>query len=153
MVAIVYIILMKTLALPNHTVADACHTLLVWLVPIAITLSFGTLIAKTWRIYQIFIHFREPGPLISNKALIMIVLFQLSIDIIIGTAWTIVPPITLRVVRERSYMNKHRETILPWQCVFTNVAYWMIILGGYKSLQMLSLLVLCLLTRSIRNRR
>ena len=152
-VAIVYIVIMKALALPNHVVADACHALLVWLVPIAITLSFGILIAKTWRIYRIFIHFREPGPLISNKALIMIVLFQLSIDIIIGTAWTVVSPITLRVVKERSYMNKHGETILPRQCVFTNVAYWMIILGGYKSLQMIALLVLCLLTRSVRNRR
>ena len=49
------------------------------------------------------------------------------------------PPITLRVVREQLYMNEHGETILPWQCVFTDVAYWMIILGGYKSLQVLSL--------------
>ena len=152
-VAIVYIVIMKALALPNHIVADACHALLVWLVPIAITLSYGILIAKTWRIYRIFIHFQEPGPLISNKALITIVLLQLSIDVIIGTAWTVVSPITLRVVREQSYMNEHGETILPRQCVFTNVAYWMIVLGGYKSLQMLALLVLCLLTRSIRNRR
>ena len=152
-VAIVYIVMMKTLVLPNHIVADACHALLVWLVPIAITLSFGILIAKTWRIYRIFIHFREPGPLISNRALIMIVLFQLCVDIIIGTAWTIVSPITLRVVQERSYMNEHGETILPRQCVFTNVAYWMVILGGYKSLQMITLLMLCLLTRSVRNRR
>ena len=152
-VAIVYIVIMKALALPNHIISDACHALLVWLVPIAITLSFGILIAKTWRIYRIFIHFREPGPLISNKALIAIVLFQLSIDIIIGTAWTIVSPIMLRVVEERSYMNKYGETILPRQCVFTNVAYWMVLLGAYKSLQMIALLVLCLLTRSVRNRK
>ena len=151
--AIVYIVIMKTLALPNHIVGNACHALLVWLVPTAITLSFGILIAKTWRIYRIFVHFREPGPLISNKALITIVLFQLSIDIIIGTAWTIVSPITLRVVQERSYMNKHGQTILPRQCVFTNVAYWMVLLGVYKSLQMIALLVLCLLTRSVRNRK
>ena len=152
-VAIMYIVLMKALALPNNIVGNACHALLVWLVPISITLTFGILIAKTWRIYRIFIHFREPGPLISNKVLIMIVLLQLSADVIIGTAWTVVSPIRLRIVEERSYMNEHGETILPRQCIFTNVAYWMIILGGYKSLQMISLLVLCLWTRSIRNKR
>ena len=152
-VAIVYIVIMKALALPNQVVADACHALLVWFVPIAITLSFGILIAKTWRIYRIFIHFRAPGPLISNKALITIVLLQLSIDIIVGTAWTIVSPITLRVVHERSYKNERGETILPRQCVFTNVASWMVILGAYKSIQMIALLILCLLTTSVRNRK
>ena len=62
-------------------------------------------------------------------------------------------PITLRVVHERSYMNERGETILPRQCVFTNVASWMVILGAYKSIQMIALLILCLLTRSVRNRK
>lgn len=152
-VAIVYILIMKTLPLPNYIVGNACHAFLVWLVPIAITLSFGVLVAKTWRIYRIFVHFRDPGPLISNKALVVMVLIQLSIDIAIGTAWTIVSPITLKNVTEKSYPHERGYIILPRQCVFTNTAYWMIILGLYKFLQIFSLFLLSLLARSIRNRQ
>ena len=152
-VAIVYILVMKALALPNNVVSNGCHAFLVWLVPIAITSTFGILTAKTWRIYRIFIHFREPGPLISNKALIVIVLAQLSIDIAIGTAWSVVSPITLNILYDLSYMNENKDMIVPRQCIFTNAPYWLILLVLYKSLQILSLIVLCFMTRSVKNKR
>ena len=145
--------LVKALGLPDFVfIGNACHALLVWLIPIALTLSFGTLIAKTWRIYRIFIHFRQPGPLLTNKALTVMVLIQLSIDVVIATAWTIVSPIMLIAIEEESYMNENGETIIPRMCVYTNTAIWLTMTIGYKFLQVMALLVLCIMTRNITNR-
>ena len=152
--AIIYTLVLKALGLSDFVfIGNACNALLVWLVPVALTLSFGTLIAKTWRIYRIFIHFRQPGPLLANKALTMIVLIQLSIDIIIATAWTIVSPITLIAIEEESYMNANGKTIIPRMCVYTNTAIWLTMTIGYKFLQVMALLVLCIMTRKVMNRK
>ena len=153
-VAIIFTLILKALGLPDFVfIGNSCHALFVWLIPIALTLSFGTLIAKTWRIYRIFVHFREPGPLISNKALIMIVLIQLSIDVTIATVWTVVSPIMLVAIQEDSYIDDNGNTIVPRMCVYTNPAVWVTIMAGYKILQILALLILCVMTRSIRNEK
>ena len=151
-VAIIYILVMKALALPNHTVGNACNVFWIWLVPVAITLTFGILIVKTWRIYRIFIHFTEPGPL-SNKVLIMTVLVQLGVDVALGTVWSTISPIRLIIVEEHSYTNENGDTILPRQCVFTNTEYWLVLLGVYKSLQVVLLILLCFLTRNVKDKR
>ena len=152
--AILYILVIKTLAIPEFVVVgNMCHAMWVWLVPIAITLNCGTLIAKTWRVYRIFVHFREPGPLISNRALGMIVVIQLGIDVIIGTSWSTISPIGLKVVEGGSFVNEKEETIIRRQCVFTNTTFWLVTLAAYKFLQIVALLVLCMLTMSVRNKR
>ena len=153
-VAIIYTLILKTLGLTDFDfIGNSCHALLVWLLPIVITLSFGILTAKTWRIYRIFIHFRQPGPLISSKALIMMMLIQLSIDVIIATAWTIVSPLMLVAIEEDSYVNENGDIIIPRMCIYTNPAVWVTTILGYKTLQVLALLILCVMTRSIRNKR
>ena len=153
-VAINYTLTLKALGLSDFVViGNICNALLVWLIPVALTLSFGTLIAKTWRIYRIFIHFREPGPLLTNKALTMMVLIQLSIDIIIATAWTILSPIMLIAVEEESYTNKYGDKIIPRMCVYTNTAIWVTMTVGYKFLQLTALFILCIMTRDIKNRK
>lgn len=152
--AILYILVIKTFGISDFiVVGNMCHAMWVWLVPIAMTLNYGTLIAKTWRVYRIFIHFRDPGPLISKKALAMIVMTQLGIDIVIGTSWSIISPIGLKVVEGGSFVNEHKETIIPRQCVFTNTTFWLVTLSAYKLLQLVALLALCVLTQSVRNKR
>lgn len=153
-VAIIYTLVLKALGLSDFVfIGNACNALLVWLIPIALTLSFGTLIAKTWRIYRIFIHFRQPGPLLTNKALTTMVLVQLSIDIVIATAWTIVSPIMLIAAEEESYTNEKGEIIIPRMCVYTNTAIWLTMTIGYKFLQLIALFVLCIMTRDVKNRK
>ena len=73
-VSIIYIIVLKTLSSIDELIyASCCLAVFAWLLPVGWTLIFGTLIANTWRIYKIFIHFRDPGHLISNKVLIIFV--------------------------------------------------------------------------------
>ena len=152
--ALLFILVIKTFGIPSFgVVGNVCHVIWVWLFPISSTLSVGVLIAKTWRIYRIFIHFRDPGPFISTKALVMIVVVQLSIDTIIATAWSAISPITLKIVEGGVAMNEDGEIIITRQCVFTNTIIWLGLLGAYKLFQMLLLLALCLLTRSVKDRR
>ena len=152
-VAIVFVLVLKVLGLPDFVlIGNSCHVLLVWLIPMALTLTFGTLMAKTWRIYRIFIHFREPGPLISNKALVMIVLIQLGVDAIIGTVWSIVSPMRLEIVKGGTYINENGETIVPRMCVYPNAGILVPIIVAYKILQIAILFALCLMTRSIKVR-
>ena len=145
---------LKTFGLADfNVVGNICHSLWAWLYPTTVTLGVGVLQAKTWRIYRIFIHFRNPGPFISNKALITIVLVQLTLDMIVGTAWSVISPIKATVVEGGSYVNHKRQIIVQRQCVFTNTIYCLVTLGVYKFLQVLSLLMLCILTRSVKDRK
>lgn len=48
---------------------------------IGLTLIFAGICARIWRLYRIFIHFNDPGRLISDPALYMQVLLILSINI------------------------------------------------------------------------
>lgn len=152
-VAIVFVLVLKTLGLSDFVfIGNTCHALFVWMMPTALTLTFATLMAKTWRIYRIFIHFRRPGPLISNKALVTIVLIQLGIDAITGTVWSIVSPLRLEIVKGGSYINEGGETIIPRMCVYSNVEIFVPIITGYKFVQIAILFALCLMTRSIKVR-
>ena len=152
-IAIVFVLILKALGLPDFIfIGNTCHALLVWMIPIALTLTFGTLMAKTWRIYRIFIHFTEPGPLISNKALVMIVLVQLGIDAVIGTAWSIVSPMRLETIEGGSYIDESGETIVPRMCAYPNAEIFLPTIVGYKILQITLLFILCVMTRSVKIR-
>ena len=57
--SILYILIVKTLNYgDDRAYANCCHAIWVWLIPIGMTLTIGTLFTKTWRIYKIFVHFR-----------------------------------------------------------------------------------------------
>ena len=159
--AIIYILVVKTLSFKDDdTCANSCNAIWVWLIPVGWTLTFGTLIAKTWRIYRIFVHFRDPGCLISNKVLITLVLLQLGFDITLGTVWSIISPIKLHknYIEVTNTENSNMVSYVTelW-CVFTSNGldyfFWIVILYGYKVLQVSSLFVLTLLTRKVPNRK
>ena len=159
--AIIYILFLKTLNYgDSSTYANGCHAVWVWLIPIGMTLTVGTLIAKTWRIYRIFVHFRNPGRLLSNQVLITLVLIQLGFDIAFGTVWSAVSPMQVENIDRESVMEDNLVThTVERSCVFmTNgISYlslfWIIILYSYKVLQILSLFTLSLLTRNVTNRK
>ena len=150
---VLYIFPIKTLSeVRDSTFANCCQSTWVWLIPVGCTLTYGTLVAKSWRIYRIFVHFRNPGRFISNKYLVAFVLVQLSVDIVLGTVWTTVSPgsaITrLRSVGAAKY-------VIQRDCFFIgtndkNDFFWIIIIYSWKTVQISALFILCLLTRSIR---
>ena len=56
------------------------------------TLLLGTICAKTWRLYRIFVHYLEPGPFLSSTFLIAFVLMLVSLDILLCVLWTAINP-------------------------------------------------------------
>ena len=162
--SIIYIIVLKTLSTEDEQIyAKCCDAVTVWLLPIGWTLIFGTLVAKTWRIYKIFVHFRDPGHLISNRALIGFVLLQLGFDIGLGTFWSALSPAQLQktdvpMVSKSNLQNFMTVTYLTQRsCVYLDSGishlFSIIAVFGYKTLQVLILLILTLLTRKIINLR
>ena len=59
---------------------------------VAVTLLLGTVCVKTWRIYRIFVSWKNPGWLISDKALIAFILVFLVIDILVNILWIAIDP-------------------------------------------------------------
>ena len=96
--SVIYIIVLKALSSEDEQIyyAKCCQAVFIWLLPVGWTMIFGTLVAKTWRIYKIFVHFRDPGRLISNRVLVSFVLVQLGLDIALGTCWSALSPAQLQ---------------------------------------------------------
>lgn len=59
---------------------------------IGTTLIFGTVCVRTWRLYRIFMHFNDPGKLLSERVLITAVIVFVVIDIAISIAWVMKDP-------------------------------------------------------------
>ena len=160
--SIIYIIVLKALSSENYY-ANCCQVVFTWLFPVGWTMIFGTLIAKTWRIYKIFVHFRNPGNLISNRALVSFILLQLGLDIALGIPWSLLSPAQLQKIDipTVSKTNPQNFIIVTYltqrSCVFLDNRishlFWIVTVLGYKILQVVVLLTLTLLTKTIVNLR
>ena len=134
-----------SLELRNHF----CQLLWGWCLPIGFTLSFSPVAMRTWRIYRIFKHYLNPGPLISDPILIGGILLLLLVDVVIAIIWTSIDPFYVEedqlsigggVVKVRFYCN----------CNYHN--YWLGLIFSYKTLTLLSVTIFAILTRRITNR-
>lgn len=128
--------------------ANLCNALWAWLFPVAFTLTFGTVAARTWRLYRIFRHYLNPGRLISNRILIGFVVVLLAVDVIIGTLWVSIDPLQLT---EQIYEHNDTVQIINLSCLSDNYFLWFFIVISYKATLLIAVLVLAVLTRSIQN--
>ena len=77
------------LSILEHGYSDVIHPMTLcllqefsdYLISIALTLLLGAVFMRTWRLYRIFIHFANPGNLISNWILITGVIIMTVVDI------------------------------------------------------------------------
>ena len=143
-------------ALPLRGLAAdvACHATIAWLIPIGYTLIFGTIVARTWRLYRIFTHYLDPGNLISNQALFAFVFILLAIDVIIAIVWTAVDSIKHDFdIRIEENGEKGYELVLVRYC--TGSEYYVIWIGVvlvYKFLVLSVMVALSVMTRNIYNK-
>ena len=92
---------------------------------IGLTLLFGTVLVKTWRLYQIFVHYMNPAKYLSNSSLIVMVLGLTSVDFIICTFWFTIDPI------KRQYNELSTDYILgkvKTQAVCESKSYFFLLL-------------------------
>ena len=129
-----------------------CHAAWVWILPIGLTLSIGTVILRTWRLYRIFLHYLNPGKFISNTALVMILAILISVDIIFALIWTAVDPRRLDETKDTIQNGSAAELVIIRVCRSQNDRLWLILLLTYKALLLLVMIVLTVLTRQIPNK-
>ena len=147
-------ITIKAFQLSDTIVGNICHLQWAWLLPIGYTLIFGTVIARTWRLYRIFIHYLDPGPFISNPLLFGIVAIFLFVNLILAVVWTAVDPFHIEIVARESLQEGLGLRIeLDRLCTTRyNRFVWTLLTVGYEMCLLVIMTMLALLTRKIRSK-
>ena len=145
----------QAIPLSDEVAGIMCHAVWVWIIPIGYILIIGTLIARTWRLYRIFVHFLKPGRLISNPVLSIIVFGLLFVYIIIGAAWTITDPLKMEIISKTIIVTEDAlsKKLIRRVCRGSQFFYgWIGITFVYLFLLMVPLVALSLLTMRILTR-
>ena len=132
-----------------ETDASMCQIIWAWGLPLSFTLTLGIVTMKTWRLYRIFIHYRDPGKFLSNPALTLAVFLLASVDVAIATIWTIVDPMKLIYKEIMVKVGSQYEVFLEPECVYNLV--WLVLVFLFKLALLVALIVLTVLTRQIPN--
>ncbi len=117
---------------------------------IGCTLIFGTITARTWRLYRIFFRFRNPGSFLSDQRLSLFVLLLLVYDVIICIVWIVVDPFA--VDYERTLISDSNGVPMIEVRVVCKQSYyfvWFGMLTGFNAFWVATAFVLALLTRNI----
>ena len=125
-----------------------CSTVM-WCNVFAITLVFGTLCVKTWRIYRIFGFFRQGRVrYASDGILVLFVVLLLLIDLIYLLAWNLISP---------WWINNHISTssdhvINLYTCNCDKLVYWLVPLVAYKGVLAAVVVYLSVLIRRVKRK-
>ncbi|XP_065899518.1 gamma-aminobutyric acid type B receptor subunit 2-like isoform X2 [Dysidea avara] len=135
----------------SSTVDHLCQTR-IWLVAIGFSLLYGTIFAKTWRIYYIFNYSTPRSKLSMNDIyLLTIVGVLVLVDIVILIPPTAVSSAILR--REQEEVEGEDAGDLPkvfGVCRSENSLPWLVVVFTYKGLVLLAGLFLAFETRKIK---
>ena len=123
-----------------------CNSTL-WLVNIMFTLSFGALLAKTWRVGAVFRNPWSKRRIYKDYVLFIIVLILLAVDVFILTLWMVVSPlyISVRMIRSPSAITELSFCSLSGEGVFFGI-----LLMVYKCFLLLLGCFLATQTRGIK---
>ena len=116
----------------------------------SISLVFGTICAKIWRVYRIFQHFgtKRAGGAISDNALIFFVILLVFVDLVLGLTWISFDP----WLKQTTGIFSGTEVVVTPSCTCTHLLQWIIALAGYKGLLVLAVVLLAILNRNIRRK-
>ena len=117
-----------------------------WCLPLGLTLILGTLTAKTWRLYHIFVQLKKPGIFLQDTALVIKVLALAAVDVIVCSVWTGMFEFTTSDLERITHDNVIEVKV---QCYSESYYAWFGALSLYQGLIMVSALVLALLTKNI----
>ena len=126
-----------------------------WSLILGYTLTFGTVLAKVWRVYRLFKHFRNksPGYLVSDNALIIFVTLLLLVDIFLCTMWDSTDPfVHEEYIESRIQINRIPSILIRSTCNCRHFSLWIGVVGTYKGIIALLLVAFSILNRKIRRR-
>jgi len=85
----------KSFSISSDAYLYFCHLFLLTF-PVGSILVMGTILVKIWRLYRIFVHFKDPGKFLSNYVLILFVFGLASVEIFICLFWFILDPFRIQ---------------------------------------------------------
>ena len=96
------------------------------------TLVFSAICVRTWRLYRIFVHFRNPGGMfISDKALFILVCLCLALELPVILAWGLVDPV------EPFLKRNFALNLTRIYCTKDSFRIWFLSLLAYNALLLL----------------
>ena len=143
--------LYASIPLSDTIAGNVCHAVWVWIIPTGYILIIGTIIARTWRLYRIFLYAINPGCLISTPRLFIFVFVLLSVYVIIGIIWTAIDPLRMEVISQ-SVVAKEigYAKVIKRMCQGSQNFYvWIGIAFSYIACLMIAMVALSLLTMKI----
>ena len=129
-----------------------CQLLWAWTIPIGFSLSFSPVLMKTWRLYRIFEHYLDPGPLLSTTYLVtgtlLITLLYLAVSII----WTASDRFMLESRDHFDGKSPDRVVLaIEFHCTCHFQFLWLLLLGLLSFLLLSFGTILAIMTRNIPN--
>ena len=126
-----------------------------WSLVVGYTLIFGTVLAKVWRVYRLFKHFRNesPGCLVSDNSLITFVILLLFADMFLCIVWDSIDPFVYKEYVESTIQIDEIPLVLVRStCNCRHFSAWIGVVGTYKGVIALLLVAFSILNRKIRRR-
>ena len=126
-----------------------------WSLVLGFTLIFGTVLAKIWRVYRLFKHFRNksPGYLVTDNALIIFVILLLLADVFLCTVWDSTDPFVHEMYAEsRVQINRIPSLLIRSTCNCRHFSLWIGVVGTYKGVIALLLVAFSIMNRKIRRK-
>ena len=128
--------------------AVACN-MQIWCFSFAFSLIFGTVCAKTWRIYRIFTHFKQGRvKYVSDGFLVSFVLFLLLLDFAYLIAWTLRDP----WYWEGQTRREEKHLAMSYRCLCSNFAYWSIALLLQKLVLIFLSILLSIMVKPVKRK-
>ena len=124
-----------------------------WCLILGYSLIFGTVLAKVWRVYRLFNHFRNksPGCLVSDNALTIFVILLLLVDMCICTTWDFLDPFIRETkIESTKQIGKIPSLLIRSKCNCRHFSWWIAVVSAYKGIIALLLVVFSILNRKIR---
>ena len=122
-----------------------------WPTSIGISLVFGTVIVKTWRLYRIFVsstkHKRRVRMMNKDSVLAASVVVLVAVDVIFCTLWSAVDPLEYRN-ETRINVDRVRQEVMEF-CVSEYFAVWFALLAVYNGVLIIFAVYMSFATRKI----
>ena len=144
-------IVYKAVTLEPDTYGAFCQAIWAWFFSISFSVFFAPICARTWRLYRIFTHYLNPGPLISDQVLLSFIGVCVSFDILLATVWTILDPFRGEEYRDDISVSGDYSSRLGCYCEHT--AIWFSAVYLLKITLLLATVLLSVLTRDISNEK
>lgn len=125
-----------------------CH-IQIGMIDTGLVISFGSIIAKGYRVFRVWCNSRFSVVQIPDSALLRVVLYYAIFDVVILCAWAIFDPMKRRVVRSNSPKGSYEIVLETEHCVSNNELIWLSLLYVPKAILLLFGAYISIRTREV----